>query len=421
MRNIFDQYSQPENRLTHALACCLNEDRELLRRFTEWITERKIPKHSTLRLYEQHVPGEPQLNSEEEIERRGLPDLWIDDDTTRPLLIECKVQARVSGDQLRRHRHTARRNGFEPDLVVIVPGGRNASLPSDVTLKSWPEVFSWFRHRTDISGWAGKMVEYMQVMEAKMTAEEYLRDGALTRFDGIPFDAEHPYTYLEAKRVLRQLMEELSRRNDLFRAGVDTRTKRRAAITGSQANDVWDYLAPRRFRGASNFTTYPHFVVSIHLMATHANVVVPNGVRGGLRRRMAELGEDGFVNMIADLASRLQRTAMRGAEGAYPRAYIVQRRYLSRRGPVVEDAKLDFDMRTAADRTGRGVRPQPEWAQMLFHAIANKHSNMQFALGATYSHAGGALRSARDALDQIAHAWIATAPIIDDLVPVESR
>ena len=36
MRNIFDQYSHPENRLTHALASCLAEDRKLLRRFVGW-------------------------------------------------------------------------------------------------------------------------------------------------------------------------------------------------------------------------------------------------------------------------------------------------------------------------------------------------------------------------------------------------
>ncbi len=31
VRNIFDQYEQPESRLTHALVSCLVEDRKLLR------------------------------------------------------------------------------------------------------------------------------------------------------------------------------------------------------------------------------------------------------------------------------------------------------------------------------------------------------------------------------------------------------
>jgi len=33
LRNLFDQYSQPENRFTHALLTALNEDRKLLNAF----------------------------------------------------------------------------------------------------------------------------------------------------------------------------------------------------------------------------------------------------------------------------------------------------------------------------------------------------------------------------------------------------
>ena len=33
MRNIFDQYSQPENKLTHSLVSCLYEDKHLLNSF----------------------------------------------------------------------------------------------------------------------------------------------------------------------------------------------------------------------------------------------------------------------------------------------------------------------------------------------------------------------------------------------------
>ncbi len=35
MRNVFDQYGQPENRLTHALATCLHEDRAFLGEFLD--------------------------------------------------------------------------------------------------------------------------------------------------------------------------------------------------------------------------------------------------------------------------------------------------------------------------------------------------------------------------------------------------
>ena len=55
----FDQYNQPENRLTHALAVCLNEDRNLLRGFLAWMSV-KAPVHETkLLIAEQSVPGDP--------------------------------------------------------------------------------------------------------------------------------------------------------------------------------------------------------------------------------------------------------------------------------------------------------------------------------------------------------------------------
>lgn len=38
MRNLFDQFSQNENKLTHALVSALHEDRVLLKAFVRWVT-----------------------------------------------------------------------------------------------------------------------------------------------------------------------------------------------------------------------------------------------------------------------------------------------------------------------------------------------------------------------------------------------
>ncbi len=75
MRNVFDQYSQPENRLTHALLTALDQDRSLLVPFLKWLGIKDVPKPTTLTIVEQSVPGDYQPDiSEEEAERRGLPD-----------------------------------------------------------------------------------------------------------------------------------------------------------------------------------------------------------------------------------------------------------------------------------------------------------------------------------------------------------
>ncbi|MDA0967222.1 MAG: hypothetical protein PQ612_09035 [Rickettsiales bacterium] len=78
MRNIFDQYTQPENRLTHALISILNKDGELLRRFLKDLVKVDSPPTKNLKLTEQSLPG--QIQSIDEAESKGLPDAVIYDD-----------------------------------------------------------------------------------------------------------------------------------------------------------------------------------------------------------------------------------------------------------------------------------------------------------------------------------------------------
>ncbi len=66
MRNIFDQYSQPENRVTHALASALHEDGNLLRAFLADIANCSPPKgKDSIEVYEQTYPGEVEAAEEE--------------------------------------------------------------------------------------------------------------------------------------------------------------------------------------------------------------------------------------------------------------------------------------------------------------------------------------------------------------------
>jgi hypothetical protein len=57
LRNIFDQYEQPENRLTHALVSVLDHDRTLLSPFLAWLGVENVPSKHFLRLTQQQVPG----------------------------------------------------------------------------------------------------------------------------------------------------------------------------------------------------------------------------------------------------------------------------------------------------------------------------------------------------------------------------
>ena len=76
MRNVFDQYEQPENRLTHAFMVSLEKDRTLLKAFLKWIEAERVPPVSSIQLAEQEVPGVYQ-SSDDKNERKGLPDGFI--------------------------------------------------------------------------------------------------------------------------------------------------------------------------------------------------------------------------------------------------------------------------------------------------------------------------------------------------------
>jgi len=111
MRNLFDQYDGYENRLTHALAVCLDEDRTLLGDFLSWVGVTPPVRATTLSVAEQSLPGDAP-EADEEAERKGLPDIVIHDGETWCLLVESKVQAALTGDQLTRHVRTLHRRGF---------------------------------------------------------------------------------------------------------------------------------------------------------------------------------------------------------------------------------------------------------------------------------------------------------------------
>jgi len=57
MRNLFDQYNQNENKLTHALVSSLYEDKVLLKAFVRWVTGEKIPSRN-IEVIEQQLIGD---------------------------------------------------------------------------------------------------------------------------------------------------------------------------------------------------------------------------------------------------------------------------------------------------------------------------------------------------------------------------
>jgi hypothetical protein len=411
LRNLFDQYSQPENRLTHALASALNEDPRLLRSFVQWITGTRPP--SSLKIVEQRLPGELEL-TEDEHEDRGLPDCWIHDDDTWSLLIESKVAATLSIGQLRRHHSTARRRGFDDvRLLAIDVLPPNSALPPYVIFKAWREIYSWLHSRSSKSEWAGRAARYIEVCERKLPIDGYLKEGTLTEFAGIAFDEDNPYSYGEAKRLLRLVMREL-RAHPRLQSVIDPDALGRGAITGKGQTVVWDFLRIEGL-GDEKHTRYPHFTVVINSEEARAFLNVPNSMEARYRRPVKALGNDRFFNVMAEVNRNLLRIADR-SEGSYPFANMKQRRYPTQRSRAILDGSLAFDLRTAfPGGDSQKVKVQPQWMEAMYSLIVDKRSNMEWAVGMAFPYRKCAVTKDKKLIDEMVASMLACEPLLDVL------
>lgn len=375
MRNLFDQYSQPENRLTHALVITLGQERKLLRPFLLWLGIEHVPAVKVLSICEQQIPGSPQLEAEK-AEAQGLPDACVFNEDGWLVLFECKIQATISAAQIARHRSTAVRYGFANPLIVVVAVDRpGKTLPADVIAVTWADLYCWFSSKSSGSFWVQEFVRYMQVFERRMLAQEYDIRGTITVFDGLKFDDENPYTYREGKRLIRLLGDQLQKRKDLAQLGVDPTGARRSAITGTAGDQVWDYLPLKSARGAK-FTSFPHLTMVLHRSRARIAITVPNGVQGGFRSKLAAAGEDGFLGLLKKLEKNL-RPIVKRSPGAKPFIYVTQRHFRSQRSASEMDANIEVDLRTAVEERRGGVKYQPQWLNAVYDLLVNRRSNMQ--------------------------------------------
>jgi hypothetical protein len=250
----------------------------------------------------------------------------------------------------------------------------------------------------------------MEVFESRMIALNYSIRGTITMFDGLRFDDDNPYTYSEGKRLIRLFGDELQKRKDLHKIGVDPRGTRRSAITGRSGTAVWDFLPLKAARRASSFTAFPHLTISLHQADAEAAITIPNGVRGGFRTTLREVGEDGFFDLLANIEKRV-RPVLRRVANSHATAYALQRHFRSQRSAGKTDARTEADLRTILPGKRRDARFQPEWMRAIYQVATRKHSNIQLGFVIHFPYSSSVVRSPA-AVDLFAEAWTAMSPII---------
>lgn len=411
MRNLYDQYSQPENRVTHALVSTLNQDRGLIRPFLAWCGAEDIPRGSDIHIVEQQGPG--SLVSWEDDERRGLPDASFYTRDGWAFLVEAKVQATPEPGQLRRHLTTAERYGFESPQVMLLsvaPTGRR--LPDRAVQRTWADLYAWFgRPKRRQSFWVQTLLEYMQVFEAKMTAQGYNIEGKFTVFDGIPFDSDNPYNYPQAKRLIRMLGDELRQVGRLVHRGVDPDGAGRAAITGSGEDRVWDILPLKGWDSDDSHTRYPHVTLELHASSVGIAVSIPNQSYRGFKSGLTSVGTYGF----ADLLTRIEAgTAPITDEipGGLTMIHLVQRHYRSQRSMPTRDGLMWADLRVLRQDGAGGVKYQPEWIDSFYNLAVSKRSNMHVQVKTMLPLGHEAVQS-KAVVGKLADALLAQWPMLE--------
>jgi hypothetical protein len=412
LRHLFDQYSQPENRLTHALVMGLSHDEKLLRKFIQQFIQHRIPGKTKIYVVEQSVPGTLE-STEEEAEKRGLPDAWIYTDEGWSLLIESKVQAALNTNQLKRHLSTARRKGFKDvTLMVLATEDNLKKLPRDIIGIPWTKVYEWLVGRVHQSKWAKEITSYMEIAEAKMAGKEYLKEGTLTKFSGVYFSQQNPFTYLESKRILGLIMDELRRRKKLWKLGVDPSLPGRSAIKAYKSWAVWDFM---RLKGASkdeNFTKYPHLTVSVHSDHARGSVTFPNAVEKNIHKNIFGRGIESFQELVTEAAYGMRKVTQLDP-AAQPYIQVIQRHYLSQSSPPVEDAVLKYDFRTTINtRKSKVQKFQPQWLQATYDVMTARRSNIQFELGVIFPYRESKIIKSSKAIDALEASFVAMSPFL---------
>ncbi|HLZ34596.1 MAG TPA: hypothetical protein VKP13_11300, partial [Nitrospira sp.] len=234
-------------------------------------------------------------------------------------------------------------------------------------------------------------------------------------FSGIPFGENEPYTYGQAKRLLKLLREELCQDTRLSKQlGADVTASGRPAITGQDQSSVWDFIPIRHARRAEKHTQYPHLTLVITQDQVGAYLTVPNGMNSGLRARLLGSRLGAFESIVQNVTTDMLRSLKR-VQGCVPEIIVLQRHFRSRRSAGVVDCRLRFDARTTLPTPSRyrgSVKRQPQWINAAYEALIHRQSNLEFEIGCSFPYDTCPTVGDKSIVRAIADAWLACSPIV---------
>jgi len=427
IRNIFDQYTHQENRLTHALVQVLARDEDLAREFlARFVPGLKVPpKHelcfSCQRSPEQEAEPEEAKSAEEE-GTRGIPDFWVyqmgsEGKPEWAVFCECKVTAPLQAEQLRNHARTAEKLHFlSLHLLTITPtkAGSEAFrlLPPSVETcpVAWSEVYEFMEgHRGH--EYVEDFLDYMHVAEGELMEKQQDFE-PLAKFTGIPFGTKHPYSALEAKSLLRALMRALRLR--LGETGVFNSKIGRKAIS-----DPWDVIGVHPASVDEAFTKHPHVTVAIDREECLIQLTLPDKAQTAYWKRIRACSGQQLLDAFRRVAQGIgpQRPLGKGYWEPRLSVYLEQVHFWAQKDPK-SDGLLQFDLNTILYEEPRAnVKPVQTWLPALCSMLAAKpRANFELGLRVRYPYVDGSVCRDAGFVDVLAKSAEAFQPFIALLV-----
>jgi len=171
------------------------------------------------------------------------------------------------------------------------------------------------------------------------------------------------------------------------------------------------------FLGSSGeFTQSPQLLLWVGCKEVSAKVILPNAAPA---RLWSKLGKWPWAGLMARVLKGMA-PAMADCPGMEPRLILKQRHWQTRNGPSFRDAYLDVDLRTLGGYPGSDVKEQRDWIDAARGVVANKNSNFELQVGATFRYDHCPAIQTPDALNHVAAAWIGCRFFIEWLQPSTS-
>lgn len=410
--NLFDQYSLPENRVTHALIQALAGDkrenlRDFLKRFIKLQVGLSDINHVQVTTQKKPAGVHDKDKSEEDPTGRiSVPDAWIVFERrgkeSWAVVVENKIEKnKLDRTQIENHINNRTFRAYNKKyLLAITPDLEEppflSSLKKNVDQEArdikiywvqWTLIWSWAREKLESTDRDLRKTSNFLLHSLKRYIE--MKEN-LTDFNGIEFS--DGYNYKEAKPTVRKLQRALRKRVSKIYPEL---REERPAIT-DDGTLVWDVISQRDFRNDL------HFTIGIHIDKCSISLTVPHkaGRRWTTLRKISKDPDE--LKQLKVCLTNVRNTA--------PNLWccLHQRHFLFRKQPVL-DAEIKLSLDTSdfiSNEVDRNIKEVPGWFEsflMLAHECRKRQSNveMQFSVNYNYERHEDKLKSEKFA-DEVA-------------------